>query len=372
MISFLSLIMILIVYVIPTNILIFSLSKVISNNIINEVIDIFSNIINKVNIDYIDKIINFTIVNVRDILIWTIYIIIILILFIILKIILTLWNKINFVRNGTSLYEEINNFFERYDKGLKCINRVGRGIVITLLSIIIYFKVLDVKIFIFAILLLLFGFDKYKIKKVKKEKVEVEDNIYTDVETNINKSNGSNYLTLKWKYVIDPLGIEKPISFKAEFRKGDRDVVIDKFTGIEKQKSIDELSYQIKKACDYKELGNKHIISVVLALANSFNISDETDNIKLPSEVVESNIGSEEEIEKCVVAILASIGFDIEKHKISLSEGKSKLVLMVSGADNEKSDNYYIKDSKKYYYCEIFNDNGYYIGELKEQYSISK
>lgn len=361
MITFIALILIVCLYIIPLNNIIYIWSKNVAEYIISlQEIEIPNIKIIQIVAFLISK-------NIDVILTSIIYVLIIIYIFVILRFFLYLLQRTLYIKKDKDIYEIINLYMERYNKGLSSINTGAKLIVVIIMVSLISFKIYDVRLYVFAALLILFGFKGFKKKEIKPITIKVTDKRYKKLKSNIKEEKDYKYREIKWKYNIDPLGIEDPIKFNAKIIVGYKKNEEVNLNDRDYNKSISKLVEQIDDACNIKELTNKQKISVVFSLFSGIEILENDSNFKGIIEILTLKKGSENEIIKCIYKILILMKFEVQDLKMSVVNGRAKSILAVSGADNEEGDNYYVKDGKKYYHCEILNSNDFYIGECKKE-----
>lgn len=360
MTAFIALVVIFFIYIIPLNIFLYKWSEIIARVIIDK-LQIY--IPNNEAIQGIALIIS---KNIEEILISFIYIIFIIFIFIIVRFILYLYQRYFYLDQEKNIYEIIDNYIEKYSVGMKSLNLVLRSIVVILLSILIKFNVYDIRLYVFAVLILLFVLKSYRKrpKKKKEKRKKIVDKRYTDVKSDVKEDSSYVYDKLIWNYNIDSLGIEEPIKFEAKIIIGYENKENEKLSKEDGRRAIKELAEQIKTICESKELLKKHMILVVFSLVKTFNLLEEDEKIKEPIEVIKAKEGTEKEVIKIVASILTYMGFDIKELERPLKSGNKKSYLAISGADEEEGDNYYKENNKKYYHAELEN-NEFYVGEIK-------
>lgn len=361
MMTFTALILIILLYIIPLNNIVYIWSESIANYIISmpqikipdiKIIQIIAFLISK---------------NINVILTSIIYVLIVIYIFAILRFFIYILQRVLYIKKDKDIYEKIDFYMEKYNKGLNSLN-LGAKLIITIMIIVLsIFKIYDIRIYVLAIFLVLFGFKNFKKKEVKHIKTKAIDKRYKKVKNHIKEENIYKYRNIKWKYNIDPLGVEEPISFEAKIIIGYKKREEVKLNNYDYNRCIYELANQIDNACKVKELTNKQRIAVVFSLFNSIKILEDDKSFEGIIEILTLKRSNEEEIIKCIYNILTYMKFEVEELKEPLNNGRNKSVLAVSGADSEEGDHYYTKNNKKYYYCEILNSGDFYIGENKKE-----
>ncbi|GKU24180.1 hypothetical protein [Clostridium folliculivorans] len=259
----------------------------------------------------------------------------------------------------------------KYSKGQRSINLAARVLIVLSLVLQIFFKVIDIKIIVLSVLCLLFIFKELKPKKIKKDlKSEIKTEEKNE-KKELAEEVGEDYIDFNWSYTMDALNIKKPIDFKASFKKGDKHIVQDEETQLEIEKNIKDFGEQIKDLCNLNGLDNYHKISAVYSLISKFKYKTEvynkTINLQKPSETLERQEGDNYSLGVCTAAILRTMDMEVIELKIPLKDGQTNLALAVEGAD-ELVGNYYINDSKQYFYCELKEDNSFRVGEVPSIY----
>lgn len=291
-------------------------------------------------------------------------------------------------------YNKVNNryrnYLYKYTRGTKEINYILMLGVTLILIIMKFLRIGNVRIYALGILLITYVFRVYK-KGVKQNNERIkEDRRYKKVKSITKKVVGAEYKVLKWKYIIDHCLVELPIEFQANVRINDS-TILKLPNGYLVEVTINDLAKEIENACRVKGLNYKNKINVVLSLFSEFkyevevvksnykegkqnevsHLEDRIDDyneekvyeLKTPRKVIETGSGNGVELGKCAISIFRAMGIDVEEIELPRKDGENKVALFIEGADIEQSDNYYVKDNKKYYYCEILRDNKYFIGE---------
>lgn len=350
MITAVGLIAIILLYIIPLNLVIYNLSIKISRWIFN--------LCSNSNIEIFRSMSSIHIFEIID---WIIYIIIVCLLLILLRIILYLLQRYFYIKKNFDLYDHIPLFLEKYNLGLRGVNMYARITVVIIITVMLYFKIYDVRIYVFAILLFMFGFKNYKVKiKSSKEK--------TNNSTDKGKKHEDYHRIIQWQYIGNTISGDEITIFKVNFNVEDKELI--KINKNYFEKNIYSFSQDIKAICEDKDFSKKDIIEVVLQLISRFrkaNYKDDNFQIeKSACRVLYEEEGTPLELVNCASEILKAMDFDVIESKLPYDEDNMKIVLFVNGADLEKGENYYTKDGIKYYYCELLAKEKYYIGEQKE------
>ena len=354
MISVTGIIILILLYVIPLNLVIYNLCEDIAEDIINQMI-----------ITVVEKHYVFIERNLKVILISINYILIILLLFIIIRFLLYVIHRYLYLAKDIDFYEKFNEVLVKYDKGLEHINFWGKFIIIIILIVLMYFKIYDIKLIVFGILIILFVFRKFKVKKNKKKviggkgkKLDKED-IIEEITLN------EDYKLLKWKYDCNSISVKDPIFMEVEFNMITNNRIIDEATEREFEKNVLDFSTKVQKLCRTYELSKEQSIEVILTLISSFKIEEEKEE-KTPAQVITLEGGNSLSLGRCAIEILRAMDFDVVEFQVPYEKGETKITFAVEGADLETGDNYFVKGNKKYYYCELFSEGKYYIGPQKK------
>lgn len=368
------------------------LNSIIYNNIYDCIGSIISNIELKEILSYIPFIKN----NIQGRVTSILYIIVVILLQIIIsKLVKVIINLID-----EDAYRELDckyrNYLYKYTRGTKELNYILILGVSFILIIMSFLRVDDSRIYVLGVLLIIYLFRIYKPINIQEKVVIKEDRRYKTVRSITKKVSGGQYKTLRWKYIIDHCQIELPIEFQATVRVNDESV-LRLPNGSLVEVTVNDLAKEIENACKVKELKNKSKIHVVLSLLSQFKYEVVEDNtykenkdsdnsldskidtevqnqweysskdaaykLKTPRSVIESECGNGVELGKCAIAIFRAMLLDTEEIEIPRKDGERKVAFYIEGADIETSDKFYMKDNKKYYYCEILKNNKYYIGE---------
>lgn len=353
MISVKGIIIIILIYVIPLNLVIYNLCEHIADHIISQMI-----------ITVVEKHYVFIERNLTVILVSINYILIILLLFIIIRFLLYVIQRYLYLIKDIDLYEKLNDGLVKYDKGLEHLNFWGKFIIIIIIIMLIYFKIYDVRLFVFGILLILFVFRKFKVKKRRKrviggkpKKLEKEDILEE-------RANNEDYKLLKWKYDCNSISVKDPISMEVEFNIIDNNRILDEVTERQFEKNVLEFSKKVQKLCKRYELSKEQSIEVILTLISSFMVQEEKEE-KTPAKVIIAEGGNSLSLGRCAIEILRAMNLDVVEFLVPYEKGETRITFAVEGADLESEDNYFIKDNKKYYYCEILGQGKFYMGHQK-------
>lgn len=158
MITATGVIIVILIYIIPSYLLIY----IVSQKIVEYFIELSG--IHPGNINY-----SFINIEISELMVWLMFIFIIILLFILVRFLLYILQRYLYLTREWDLYDKIDEIFTRHDKGLNTINFWGRLIVLALVILMIYLKIYDVKLFVFAVILNLFIFKEYKVKKRDKD-----------------------------------------------------------------------------------------------------------------------------------------------------------------------------------------------------------
>ncbi|MEG2018647.1 MAG: hypothetical protein RR128_09355, partial [Clostridium sp.] len=145
MISITGIIILIILYVIPLNLVLYNRCEILGEHIIENMV-----------IEVVEKHYVFIERNLKAVLVSANYVLIILLLFIIIRFLLYVIQRYLYLAKDIDLYERGNETLVKYDKGLEHINFWGKFIVIIISIVLIYFRIYDVRLFVFGVLLILF------------------------------------------------------------------------------------------------------------------------------------------------------------------------------------------------------------------------
>lgn len=360
MISVTGIIIIILIYVIPLNLVIYNLSEGFADYIISEMI-----------ITVVEKHYVFIERNLKVILVSLNYILIILLLFIIIRFLLYVIHRYLFMAKDIDMYEKFNEVLVKYDKGLEHINFWGKFIIIIIFIVLMYFKIYDVRLFVFGVLLILFVFRKFKIKKRRKKVVRSKTKRQDNEDIIEERVNNEDYKLIKWKYDCNSISVTEPIFMEVEFNMIDNNRIIDEGTERQFEKNVLEFSIKVQKLCRRYDLSKQQSIEAILTLISSFKVEDGKEE-KTPAQVITAEGGNSLSLGRCAIEILRAMDLDVVEFLVPYEKGETKITFAVEGADLESEDNYFIKDNKKYYYCEILGQGKFYMGYQKNVVDTSR
>lgn len=353
MISVTGIITMILIYVIPLNLFIYNLCEDIADHFINQMI-----------ITVVEKHYVFIERNLKIILVSINYISIILLLFIIIRFLLYVIHRYLYLAKDIDLYEKFNEVLVKYDKGLEHINFWGKFIIIIILIVLMYFKIYDVRLVVLGILLILFVFRKFKVKKRRKKVIGGKHKKPDNEESLEERADNEDYKLLKWKYDCNSISVKDPILMEVEFNILDKNRILDEVTEREFEKNVLEFSKKVQKLCKRYEFSKEQSIEVILTLISSFKVEDEKGE-KTPAQVITAKGGNSLSIGRCAIEILRAMDLDVVEFLVPYDKGETRITFAVEGADLETGDNYFIKDNKKYYYCEFLGQGKFYMGYQK-------
>lgn len=353
MISVTGIILIILIYVIPLNLVIYNGCEVISDQIISEMV-----------IEVVEKHYVFIERNLKAVLVTIHYILIILLLFIIIRFLLYVIQRYLYLAKDIDVYEKLSDILVKYDKGLEHINFWGKFIIIAIFIVLIYFKIYDIRLVVFGILLILFVFRKYKVKKKRKKSIIRRTKKPDNEEILEERDPNEDYKLLKWKYDCNSISVKEPILLEVEFNITNNHRVMAGATEREFEKNVFEFSKKVQNLCKTYELSKEQRIEVVLTLISTFKVEEEKEE-KTPAQVITAEAGNFLSLGRCAIEILRAMDLDVVEFLVPYEKGETKITFAVEGADLESEDNYFIKDNKKYYYCELLGQGKFYMGHQK-------
>ena len=173
-----------------------------------------------------------------------------------------------------------------------------------------------------------------------------------------------DYKLLKWKYDCNSISVKEPIRLEVEFNITNNHRVMAGATEREFEKNVFEFSKKVQNLCKTYELSKEQRIEVVLTLISTFKVEEEKEE-KTPAQVITSEAGNFLSLGRCAIEILRAMDLDVVEFLVPYEKGETKITFAVEGADLESEDNYFIKDNKKYYYCELLGQGKFYMGHQK-------
>lgn len=359
MISITGIIILIILYVIPLNLVLYNRCEILGEHIIENMV-----------IEVVEKHYVFIERNLKAVLVSANYILIILLLFIIIRFLLYVIQRYLYLAKDIDLYERCNEILVKYDKGLEHINFWGKFIVIIISIVLIYFRIYDVRLFVFGVLLILFVFRKFKVKKVRKKARRSKPKMPDNEEIPGEIMDNGDYKLLKWRYDCNSISVKDPIFLEVEFNMITNYRIKDTATEREFERNVLDFSKKVQNLCRRYELSNEQSIEVVLTLISSFKVVEEEE--KTPAQVITGEGGNALSLGRCAIEILRAMGLDVVEFLVPYEKGETKITFAVEGADLESEDNYFMKGNKKYYYCAIEGQGKFYIGHQKNIVETSR
>jgi predicted transglutaminase-like cysteine proteinase len=279
---------------------------------------------------------------------------------------------------------------KKYSYGQRHINAISNLFISLILTLHLFFRVFDVKIFILGILCIMYVYKELEVRKKVNKKEKTPKAVKTEAETKEEEAaTSTNTLSLQWIYNLDPLSVEQPVRFFARVNYS-----TERYSEFQQKEHLDnsptalrnyvlqglcpevtDLANQIKAACSLKNFTTFHVVSSVMALQQSFKYVYDMDSkgfeeyIRYPLETLVDKEGDCDCHSICSAALLYSMGYHVVLLRIMLPEGDGHLALAVEGAEGIPG-NFFELSGKKYYYCEVTpSDNNtmkFKVGEMPE------
>lgn len=270
------------------------------------------------------------------------------------------------------LDKEINldNILLTYSRGQAKLNVAANIFIVSVLILHLVFNVFDIKIFVLGILSMIFIFKSIRIKPPKnnkKQALQVEEPIEKTEEED-------NYvINFEWYYNTDSLGIQRASRFSASisvnmdrYKEYQGKEHFDNSSEILRKHVLDgicpelvDLAAQIKKQCTVKGFTTFHQASAVMAFQQSLKYINDIaskgyeEYVRYPLETLIDKEGDCDCHGICSAAILYAMGYDVVLLKIVYAgTEEGHLAIAVEGADGIPG-NFYELGGRRYYYCEV-------------------
>jgi hypothetical protein len=263
---------------------------------------------------------------------------------------------------------DIMGVMKKYSYGQRRINAISNLLISLILALHLIFRVFDVRIFVLGILCIMYIYiNMGNRKKVEKRKEKPSKADEAEVE-----EVAKNTLSLQWSYNLDPLSVEQPVRFFARVNYS-----TERYAEYQQKEHLDnwpkalrnyilqglcpeitDLANQIKAACSLKNFTTFHVVSSVMALQQSFKYVYDMDSkgfeeyIRYPLETLVDREGDCDCHSICSAALLYSMGYEVVLLRIMFPEGDGHLALAVEGAEGIPG-NFFELSGKRYYYCEV-------------------
>jgi predicted transglutaminase-like cysteine proteinase len=263
---------------------------------------------------------------------------------------------------------DIMGLMRKYSYGQRHINAISNLLIALILALHLIFRVFDVRILVLGILCIMYIYinmgDRKKVEKRKEKPSKADEAEVEEV--------AKDTLSLQWSYNLDPLSVEQPVRFFARVNYS-----TERYSEYQQKEHLDnspaalrnyvlqglcpeitDLANQIKAACSLKNFTTFHVVSTVMALQQSLKYVYDVDSkgfdeyIRYPLETLVDKEGDCDCHSICSAALLYSMGYEVVLLRIMFPEGDGHLALAVEGAEGIPG-NFFELRSKKYYYCEV-------------------
>jgi hypothetical protein len=259
-----------------------------------------------------------------------------------------------------------------YSRGQGKLNIAANIAIVTVLILHLVFSIFDIKVFVLGILSMVFIFKSIRVKPHKNDKKQA-----AQIEEPVQKTDeGNSIISFEWYYNTDSLGIQRASRFTASisvnmdrYKEYQGEEHIDNSSEVLRKHVLDgicpeiaDLAAQIKKQCTVKGFTTFHQASVVMAFQQSLKYVYDIDSkgyeeyVRYPLETLVDKEGDCDCHGICSAAILYAMGYDVVLLKIVYARSEEgHLAIAVEGADGIPG-NFYELGGRRYYYCEVTPD----------------